>query len=294
MGRIPGGPALVCLTAWLILPHGLRAADSGQELLDAAAQGRTAKVQALVDQGVSLAAKDKNGRTALMLAAQHGHAPTVRFLLEKGADATVRDQHGATAWVLTMFSPSGARGAIDEVLKILPPPPRPRLVVEAGWSTANLYSSCTMRLDRLTQQVSELQPDLLALTAFRRFAATSGKELVEIVSADARGVMAVPTEEAFAGTERDAVLVLEVRPAAACQPQQSVDNLGLTIEMQLVRAKDRALLLRKTFGGGVKGLHTRTVTNQAQYFPVYQEWVKAHVEQIYWAAVEAWFRQENP
>jgi hypothetical protein len=288
MGRRPGGQALVCFTAWLILPGGMPATDGGQELLDAAAQGRTSNVVALVAKGAGLESQDKNGRTPLMLAAQHGHAATVRFLLEKGANITARDQHGATAWVLAMFSPAGGRAGIAEVLQTLPPPPRPKLVVEAGWSTVNLYSSCTMRPDQLMQRVSELRPDLLALTAFRRFAATSGKELVEIARADTRGAAPGPGEEAFAGT--DAVLSLEVRPAAACQPQQSGDNLSLTIEIALFRASDRAVLLRKVFGGGLKGLHARTVTNQAQYSPVYQEWIQAHAEQIYGAAVEAWYR----
>jgi hypothetical protein len=260
----------------------------GQELLDAAAQGRTTKVQALVAQGASLESQDKDERTALMLAAQHGHADTVHFLLEKGASAASRDSHGATAWVLATFAPAGGRRGIEEVLKILPPPPRPKLVVEAGWSIANLYSSCTMRLDQLTEQVTRLQPDLLALTAFRRFAAASGKDLVEIARADTRGVSAGPGEEVFTGA--DAVLSMEVRPAAACQPQQSGDNLSLTIEIKLFRGKDRAVLLRKVFGGGLKGLHTRTVTNQMQYFPVYEEWIQAHAEQIYWAAAEACYR----
>lgn len=290
MERRPRGPVLVCFTVWLTVPWALAAMDAGQDLLDAAAEGRTAKVQELAGQGVSLESKDSNGRTALMLAAQHGHAATVRFLLEKGADATARDRHGATAWVLATFSPAGTRRRMDEVLKILPPPPRPKLVVEAGWSTANLYSSCTMRPAQLIRQVSDLQPDLLALTAFRRFAATSGKQLVEIARAEGRGVEAIPTEEAFAGA--DAVLVLAVRPAAACQPQQSADSLSLTIDVQLLRAHGRAVLLRKTFGGGLKGLHARTVANQSQYFPVYQEWVEAHAEQVYWAVVEAWYRAE--
>jgi ankyrin repeat protein len=62
-------------------------ADSGTELLDAAAKGLTAKVGQLLAKGAGLGAKDKNGRTALMLAAQHGHAETVRVLLEKGGCA---------------------------------------------------------------------------------------------------------------------------------------------------------------------------------------------------------------
>lgn len=83
------------------------AADSGKELLDAAAQGHTAKVQELVAKGVPLDARDKDARTPLMLAAQHGNADTVRYLLSKGADSAARDRGGATAWVLAMFAPAG-------------------------------------------------------------------------------------------------------------------------------------------------------------------------------------------
>jgi hypothetical protein len=288
MQRRPAGPVLVCFMAYLTVAGALPAADAGAELLAAAAQGRTDRVQALMGQGAPLETRDKEGRTALMLAAQHGHAATVRVLLEKGADATARDERGATAWVLAMFSPAGARGGIDEVVKTLPQPLRPRLALEASWSVADLYSSCSMRPEQLTRHVNQLQPDRLALAAFRRYFAASGKELVEIAGANGRGVAAVPDDEAFAGA--DAVLSLVVRPGAACQPQESVDNLSLTIDVQLLRAKDHAVLLRKTFGGGLKGLHRQAVTGQAQYLPVYEDWVKAHAEQIYWAAVEAWFR----
>src|ERR1035438_4771071 len=97
-------------------------ADSGAELLEAASKGATAKVGELLAKGASLGAKDKNGRTALMLAAQHGHAGTVRALLEKGASADDRDARGYTAYGLAMFSPAGARVGIDEVLTALPPP----------------------------------------------------------------------------------------------------------------------------------------------------------------------------
>jgi Ankyrin repeats (3 copies) len=282
------GRRLIGCLAWITLTLVLPAADTGKDLLDAAAQGRTASVQDLLGKGAPLESKDKNGRTALMLAAQRGHAAIVRLLLENGANAAARDQNGATAWVLAMFATAGARGASEEVLKLLPQPPRPKLAVEAGWSTANLYSSCTMRLDQLTMHMNRLQPDLLALAEFRNFFETSGRSLVEIAGASGRGVAPVPDDEAFAGA--DAVLVLVVRPAASCVPQRSSDNLSLAIEIQLLRANDRAVLLRKTLGGGLTGLHARTVANQTQYLPVYEELVKSHIEQIYWAVVEAWYR----
>src|ERR1035438_2938846 len=116
-------------------------ADSGTELLDAASKGLTAKVGELLAKGASMGAKDKNGRTALMLAAQHGHAETVRVLLEKGASADDRDARGYTAYGLAMFSPAGARTGIDEVLTVLPRPPRPHLAVETAWSAQELVGA---------------------------------------------------------------------------------------------------------------------------------------------------------
>src|ERR1035441_5142575 len=90
----------VAMALGLALAAGWAPADYGTELLDAAAKGATAKVEQLLAKGASLEAKDKNGRTALMLAAQHGHAETVRVLLEKGASADDRDARGYTAYGL--------------------------------------------------------------------------------------------------------------------------------------------------------------------------------------------------
>jgi hypothetical protein len=263
-------------------------ADSGTELLDAASKGATAKVAELLAKGASPGAKDKNGRSALMLAAQHGHAETVRVLLEKGASADDRDARGYTAYGLAVFSPAGARAGIDEVLTVLPQPPRPQLVVATAWSAAGLYSSCFLRPEQLVRQIGGIQLDTIALVDFRRFAAQSGKGLVDLVRAESHGVAKVPDDDAF--KDAGAVLALEVKPVAACLPQQTSDNLSLTVEAQLVRAGDRAVVWKKTYGGGLAGLHARRVTAPTQYFPVYDEWIKAHVEQIYGDAVEAWYR----
>jgi len=264
------------------------AADSGQALLDAAAHGQTDRVQALLEKGAPIEAKDNNERTPLMLAAQHGHADAVRSLLAKGASTSARDRRGATAYVLALFSPSGPRQGIEEVLKALPAPARPRLVVDAAWSRDNLYSSCSLRPDQLVEHVGGMETDAMLVTAFRSFFAASGKDLVDIARTATHGIAAVPRDDAF--HDADAVLSLEVRPSAACVPQGSYDNLGLAIDAQLWRARDRTPLLRKSFGAGLKGLHAVTATSPAQYFPMYEGWTRAHAEQIYWWAVEAWMR----
>jgi hypothetical protein len=265
-------------------------ADSGADLLDAASKGATAKLADLLAKGASLGAKDKNGRTALMLAAQHGHAETVRLLLEKGAPADERDARGYTAYGLAVFAPAGPRAGIDEVLAALPQPPRPHLAVETAWSAGGLYSSCFLRPEQLVRQIGAIELDGIALTDFRRFVAQSGKGLVEIARAESHGVGKIPDDDAF--QDADAVLTLEVKPVASCVPQQTNDNLRLTVDAQLVSAKDRSVVWKKTYGGGLAGLHSRLVTSPAQYFPVYDEWTKAHVEQVYGEAVETWYRMK--
>ena len=285
VGRTPRG--LLGIAA-LLLPFALTADNPAATLLNAAAQGRTREVEDLIGKGASTDARDKNGRTPLMLAAQRGHPDTVTALLTLGADPAAKDRTGSTAWVLAMFDTVGSRIRNDDVIQALPSPPKPKIALDAGWNSSNLYSSCSVPLATLTSNVGDLQPDLLVLAAFHRFAERSGRKLVTITKDHGRGTVAAPAEESFAGA--DAVVSLVVRPAASCQQQQSGDSLGLTIELQVVRAKDRAVLVRKLFGGGIKGLHARTVTSQQQYFPIYQEMMQPHIEDLYQAAVEAWFR----
>ncbi|HSU67245.1 MAG TPA: hypothetical protein VLJ39_10250, partial [Tepidisphaeraceae bacterium] len=85
-------------------------------------------------------------------------------------------------------------------------------------------------------------------------------------------------------------LILKVRPGVSCIQQQSADNLNLAIDARVVLTKDQSLLVEKTFGGGLKGLHARAVTSPAQYGAIFSEWAKAHAAAIYWATVEAWLR----
>ncbi len=128
----------------------------------------------------------------------------------------------------------------------------------------------------LVREVAALEPAAMVARAIREFAQSSGRGRMEFVAE--RG--------------GDVVLRLKARPSASCNPQQSLDSLSLAIEVRVERAADRAALLEKTFGGGLKGLHARTVSSPAQYQPLYSGWASSHAGEIYWAAVEAWLRAQ--
>ena len=243
----------------LLLSLAASGADLSANLRTAAITGDQDEVKALLDKGANVEGKDKNGRTALMLAAQRGHDEIVKLLLTKGAHADTRDRQGWTAYGLALLEPVG-RGDHADVLKEFPAPPRLRLAVNATWTPAQLQSSCFLQ-----------RGDLPAA-----FAGASGKELVEIVRA--------PDEPS------DASVNITVEPGAACVGGS--DNLTLGIDVRVFRSSDHELLLEKSFGGGFKGLRTQTVSNAAQYAPVFQSWIRPSAGPMYWAVVEILYRSK--
>jgi excisionase family DNA binding protein len=66
-------------------------------LIEAAYEGNTVQVQALIEEGANVNDKDTAGRTALMIAANRGHTYVVQLLLDCGADANAVDNSGMTA-----------------------------------------------------------------------------------------------------------------------------------------------------------------------------------------------------
>ena len=63
---------------------------------DAAKDGDLAAVQAQLDAGVDVNAKDWLGGTALLEAAIKGHKEVVELLIAKGADVNAKDKYGKT------------------------------------------------------------------------------------------------------------------------------------------------------------------------------------------------------
>lgn len=243
------------------------AADLGPDLLAAARKGQNQEVAALLNRGANIESADRDGRTALMIAAQRGHADTVKLLLDRGAKADARDRKGWTAYALALIDGQ------DEVVKVLPPHNPVRAALEVKWTPENVYSSCFMKPQDLAQHIAGLQPDAMVASAVREYAAENGRRAVELGAADPQ-----------------MTATLQVRPGVLCVQQQAADNLNLAIDAKVVRSGDSAVLLQKTFGGGLKGLHARAVTSPAQYGPLFSDWAKTHAAQIYWATVEAWLR----
>jgi hypothetical protein len=264
------------------------AADEPLDILQAARKGMTRELATLLLKGADLEARDKQGRTPLMLAAQYGRTATLRLLLDKGAKPDVRDSHGWNAYMLALLAPSGGmvHTRHDAVLKLLPQPKRFRLAIVASWAPGKaLFSSCFMRPEELTQHVREIHPDGMVIEALRRYAATSGRDFIAVVSADARGNSEI--SERPTPKDVDAVLTLLVEPGATCV--QQVDQLSLRIEATLNRAQEEKPVLEKSFGGsGLKtGMRGEAATNPKQYGPLYAPWVRSEVGPVYWAVLTA-------
>jgi hypothetical protein len=84
--------------------HGTRA------LFRAIANHRIPIVRAILDSGVNIDARSRQGYTALMIAASHGYDEIVGMLLSNGADLTPIDANGRNA--LQLARESGQKGCI--------------------------------------------------------------------------------------------------------------------------------------------------------------------------------------
>jgi hypothetical protein len=258
------------------------AADAGADLLAAAAKGDVARITYLLQHGAGMESTDRDGRTPLMLAAQHGAAPAVTALLAAGAKPDARDRSGLTAYGVALFDPAG-HADHSGALAALPKPPRARFAAVAGWSPARLVSSCFQARDQIVQRIGLLHPDENLLRELQAFIHASGRGLAELTSVDARNIQPLRPE---AAEEADAIMLLEIEPGSACTGG-SGDTLTFEIDLQVYRARDQHLLLRKNLGGGFKGMRSLMVQNATQYEPVFQSWLKPQAGPIYWAALEA-------
>ena len=73
-------------------------------LTEAAYNGRTDSVKALLEAGANVNTKDKDGRTALMWDTEDKYPDCVKTLLEAGADVNVKDKDGKTALMRSNYN----------------------------------------------------------------------------------------------------------------------------------------------------------------------------------------------
>jgi len=124
-------------------------ADLGRDLQIAARKGQVQRVRQLLEQGAPIDAKDKQGRSALVLAADNEQAEVVALLL--------------------------ARAGRPAPLHV---------VLDSAMSPGNLYSSCFMTPAQLAQHVAGVQPDAMVAAALRDYAVANGKGVVEFGADD--------------------------------------------------------------------------------------------------------------
>ena len=88
--------------------------DTGLALINAANKGDSEVVEALLDSGADINARDEQNQTALHQAASRGHTPIVKLLLERGADVNAKNLFGQTPLLGPVY-----RGSLDIVGALL-------------------------------------------------------------------------------------------------------------------------------------------------------------------------------
>jgi len=68
-----------------------------QELIDAAVEGNTRRVEDLLNKGVNIEVRARDDWTALTIAAREGHYETVKLLLDRGAKVNAKEGGGHTS-----------------------------------------------------------------------------------------------------------------------------------------------------------------------------------------------------
>ena len=101
-------------------------AELTNPLFRAVKNGDEHQIQSLLDKGVNINSKDKDGTTPLMRIAFDGNTTTVKYLLEKGADVNLRNNFETTALMNAASRPYSEGPAKDNNLEIV------RMLVDHG------------------------------------------------------------------------------------------------------------------------------------------------------------------
>jgi ankyrin repeat protein len=103
VAQAPGAHAQTCAEIAQrrkMMPEEVSPLEMSWLLLAAVERGCDAEAAAFLEQGGSVAARDRSGNSALAIAARMGHETTVALLIARGADVNHRNLEGATPLML--------------------------------------------------------------------------------------------------------------------------------------------------------------------------------------------------
>ncbi len=263
------------------------AADPAKELQSAARSGDVEGIQTLLASGTNVDARDKNGRTPLMLAADSGRPEAVKLLLAKGANPDARDREGLSAYGLALLSSPSARR--DTVLVALPAPPRVRVLLFAGWTPRDVTSSCFQSRPELLHAVDSLHLTARVLGGVTERARTDIRGAIEVLHAEDAGMLSDPNAGPAPDSAADATVRIEVRPTVGCARQN--DNLSLSVDVRVTRPGSPTPTFSKTFGIGIKGTGAQQVPTPAQYGVPFERWANSITNSVFWDTLRALLQQ---
>ena len=164
-GRPKTGAAVVFVSLFMLALFTLAAIPihaNEKDLLRAAKRGKIETVSTLLAQAVDPNAKDRKGRTPLMLASENGHLPVVRALLDSGANPTLTDRKSRTA--LSYATKAGEAVVVEQL----------RFALARRSDTAGAYISFLTDHPR-----SEFTPEIQELLHARRWADATEKNTTD-------------------------------------------------------------------------------------------------------------------
>ncbi len=158
-------------------------------LLEEAAWGDTGAARRLIDSGMDLSTRNRDGETLLYLAATFGWSDLVKELLEKGADVNVRiDRYPNRGW--TPLHAAADRGKLDAARALIAGGADVNAATESG-STALIFASFRGN-DELARVLIKAGADVNTIdtggTTALSWAAGDGREelTAELLAAGAR------------------------------------------------------------------------------------------------------------
>ena len=109
---------------------------------EAALNGQSGQVTALLEAGIDSNLKDPEGRTPLMYASFNGHAEVIKGLVKKGADINLQDNYGRSALMMASSGPYPVA-----VKLLLDHGADPNLIDKEEHFTALMYAAAEGQLD---------------------------------------------------------------------------------------------------------------------------------------------------